>query len=241
MIECIDNLHSQFPERIPALCKKCCCGSSDENSLAESINSAHSSVSSRASDTERRTHDSDGSAVTNESLGTVPSFSQRTSSKHSLVMAHAKRPDDVLSFYADVEYHQYVAVNKQNVNTSMEFDEYANKQEQYVIDELREYVTNNPQDDLAILHEEEEVGGEGMDDDDNEDDEQTKKDERTDIVYEGNVNDGDISVGMSMSLSHLTTQLQKDIEKHEKAGRIEYEESGDVSQYANEYQPHYFY
>ena len=154
------------------------------------MKSKHLSVASRASDTVRRSDHSGGSAVTNESLDTVPSFNRRTSSKHSLVMAHAKRPDDVLSFYADVEYNQYVPVNKQNVNISIEFDEYANKQEQYVIDELREYVTNNPQDDLVILHEEEEVGGEGMDDE-NENDEQTKKDERTDIVYEGNGNDGD--------------------------------------------------
>ena len=84
----------QFPDKIPALCKKCCCGSSeDETTLAGSMkpNRHHDSVASRAS------------AASNASLGTLPSLSPRSSSKHSLVMAHAKRPDDVLSFYADVE------------------------------------------------------------------------------------------------------------------------------------------
>ena len=83
------------------------------------MKSKHLSVASRASDTVRRSEHSGGSAVTNDSLSTVPSFNRRTSSKHSLVMANSKRPDDALSFYADVEYEQFVFSNVFNISMNI--------------------------------------------------------------------------------------------------------------------------
>ena len=99
----------QFPDKIPALCKKCCCGSSeDETTLAGSMkpNRYHDGVASRTSA---------ASNHSNACLDTLPRFSSRSSSKHSLVMAHANRPDDVLSFYADVEHEQFMFFNMINI------------------------------------------------------------------------------------------------------------------------------
>ena len=101
----------QFPERLPALCKKCCKGPSDEEVLAASMASNNNSAPSQVSDAGDGIDHcalSSGSIATNDSFSNegmknIPSWSRRTSSRHSVVIANTKRPDDVLSFYADVE------------------------------------------------------------------------------------------------------------------------------------------
>ena len=60
----------------------------------------------------------------------------------------------------------------------------------------------------------------------------------------GNAATPSVPVGVSMTehnLNKLVPQLAQEIEMHERTGKIVYDESGDVSQYTMEYQPHYFY
>ena len=57
-----------------------------------------------------RYHDNVASEASHASIENNYS-SPRMTSRHTLVMAHAKRPGDVHSFYADVECEQFVHFN----------------------------------------------------------------------------------------------------------------------------------
>ena len=116
----IQNVHCpKFPERCPALISKCCRGPSEDEDIAVSVNSNNVSSSPSSpripsSPTSPSFHDhlssSSVSVGTNASVDAVPDWSRRSSTRHSHIFAHTMRPDDVLSFYADVECH-YILYN----------------------------------------------------------------------------------------------------------------------------------
>ena len=118
-------VHTQFPEQCPALISKCCRRVSDEDVLSVQMTARSNSIppSTRTttlhvdvkSGTLSRASVATADSLNREGVSNDPSWLHRTSSRRSVVLANAQRPDDVLSFYADVEYHLDVVSSALNI------------------------------------------------------------------------------------------------------------------------------
>ena len=124
----------------------------------------------------------------------------------------------------------------------MQFDDCPNKQEQYVVDELHEYVTNKSrfhfkrqtrEADLVILYEDEEKA-EG--DDNGETANRTNQQMQFDDILENALSTLPApGLLIADTTEGLAVELHEEVERHERAGTILEEE------YANEYQPYYYH
>ena len=141
-----------------------------------------------------------------------------------------------------------------------QLDEYTNKQEQYVVDELREYVTNNSgvgsksaNNDNCGITAAQDDHVDMVYDDANEDlnDHQISNEAQTtgmtaneasDITAQQMQPDGAFGNTLPApgpliadTTEGLAVQLHEEVERHEMAGAVMEEE------YANEYRPHYYH
>ena len=103
------NLDIKFPENVPALIRRCCCGKTAEEEAADIIDLKyyarirHSVISH--SSTRLSTHCTEEfNTNENETDDPLPDSEPSLASKrsrHSMVVAHENRPHDILSFFAD--------------------------------------------------------------------------------------------------------------------------------------------
>ena len=102
------HLEMKFPKNVPALCKRCCCGSDSNDKIAISQNGEIPMIPRSASVQDVRSHmrlESESIALMDKEV--VMDCELPTiviSPSYSAVFAHERRPTDRLSFLSDERY-----------------------------------------------------------------------------------------------------------------------------------------